>query len=227
MSAALRRRLRAQVSSEVQCGYGTTETGAIAFSSPRDGDAEETVGRSLPGIEIRITGTDRSDQQMGTSGEVAIRCVGMFDGYRNQPELTAGCMHDGWFYTGDVGFIDAQQRLRLSGRSDDMFVFNSMNIYPQEIEAMLCQSPAIVDAAVLPKPSPVHGDVPVALVVKDSTKDFDLRALRRFAREEAGIRCPRQFTVVDHIPRNAAGKILRAEALALLNDTQGSGALGN
>ena len=149
-------------------------------------------------------------------GEVAIRCSGMFEGYLNRPETTAARLSEGWFYTGDTGRLDEAGRLRLSGRSDDMFVFNSMNNHPQDIEAQICQHPDVADAAVLPKHSAVHGDVPVALVVFEAGAEADVRGLKKFVRELVGLRTPRQFTVVEAVPRNAAGKILREKARALL-----------
>jgi acyl-CoA synthetase (AMP-forming)/AMP-acid ligase II len=205
--AALRQQLRREVTPILQAGYGTTETGAIAFTDPDDADDGESVGRPLPGIEVRV------DAQ---TGELSIRCAGMFRGYLGRPELTAAALRDGWFHTGDVGHLDAQGRIHLRGRSDDMFVFNSMNIHPQDLESQLRQFPAVADAAVLPRRSPVHGDIPVALIVAAGDSAPDLPALRAFMRERVGVRCPRQFIVVDRIPRNAAGKIIRAEAQRML-----------
>jgi acyl-coenzyme A synthetase/AMP-(fatty) acid ligase len=140
----------------------------------------------------------------------------MFQAYLNQPEATQARLVNDWFHTGDTGWLDDQHRLHLSCRTDDMFVFNSINIHPQDIEAQICQYPSVVDAAVLPKHSPVHGDVPVALVVFADGVSPDLRDLKKFVRDSAGLRTPRQFTIVDRIPRNATGKILRAEAQLLL-----------
>jgi acyl-coenzyme A synthetase/AMP-(fatty) acid ligase len=214
--ADLRKRLRESITQDLYCGYGTTETGAIAFTDPNDSDAAESVGQALPGIEIRVTDADRKPVAPGERGEIAIRCAGMFQAYWNQPAATRARLVDDWFQTGDTGFLDDQHRLHLSGRTDDMFVFNSINIHPQDIEAQICQYPSVVDAAVLPKHSPVHGDVPVALVVFKDGASPDLRGLKKFVRDSAGLRTPRQFTIVDRIPRNATGKILRAEAQLLL-----------
>lgn len=214
--ASLRESLRTHVTDHLQCGYGTTETGAIAFTEPRDEQARESVGQALTGIEIRVTDANHAPLAAGQRGELAIRCEGMFLGYLGQPQQTAERLVDGWFHTGDVGHLDDQLRLHLGGRSDDMFVFNSINIHPQDIEAQILEFPTVVDAVVLPQPSPVHGDVPVALVIFDGTGEPDLRQLKTFVRARAGIRSPRRFIVVDSIPRNGAGKVLRAEANALL-----------
>lgn len=213
---ALRQQLRRGITAILQAGYGTTETGAIAFTDPDDADAGESVGRPLPGIEVRVISPAGDALPDGERGELAIRCAGMFRGYHGRPELTAARLKDGWFQTGDVGHLDQAGRIHLCGRADDMFVFNSVNIHPQDIEAQLRQFPAVADAAVLPRRSPVHGDIPVALIVPAGDPGPDLHALRLFMRERVGIRCPRQFIVVGRIPRNAAGKILRAEAQRLL-----------
>ena len=217
VSASLRQRLKERITEELHCGYGTTETGAIAFTDPCDEGAHGSVGRALPGIEIRVTNADRRPLKPGERGEVAIRCEGMFLGYLGQSDLTAERLTDGWFHTGDVAHLDEQGRLHLGGRSDDMFVFNSINIHPQDLEKQIREYPTVVDAVVIPHPSPVHGDVPVALVVHDGPGQLDSRGLRAFVRERVGVRCPRRFTVVDRIPRNDAGKILRDAARALLS----------
>ncbi|UTW45245.1 acyl--CoA ligase [bacterium SCSIO 12696] len=210
----LRETLRQGITRNLQAGYGTTETGAICFTDPSDTGAKDSVGQALPGIEINIVTADRQRLPAGEKGEIAIRCKGMFRGYRGKPELTESSLVDNWFYTGDIGYLDEQQRLYLCGRADDMFVFNSINIYPQDIEALLCQHPAVADAAVIPKPSSQHGNIPIALVAFKGAKPHqnELAKLKKFAHSKLGLRCPQQFMPVDEIPRNSSGKISRLAA---------------
>lgn len=215
VAGGLRATLRQAVTPHLQCGYGTTETGAVAFTEPAD-DAGETVGRALPGIEIQIRGAQGGPLPPGEAGEIAIRAAGLFRGYLDASGDIASGLQDGWFATGDVGRLDADGRLTVSGPCDDMFVFNSMNISPQELESLLCEHPDVSDAVVLPKASAAHGDIPVALVVWRPGSAPDLAALRAFMRPRAGLRSPRHYSLIDKIPRNAAGKILRAEARALI-----------
>jgi len=212
---ALRQQLRNNITNNLQAGYGTTETGAIAFTNPEDVNAGESVGQVLPGIEIRTVTPERKPLGIGERGEFAIRCDGIFRGYLGRSKLTTERLEDGWFYTGDIGYLDKQQRIHLCGRCDDMFVFNSMNIYPQDIESQICQHPDVIDAAVLPKPSSVHGNIPVALIALAEGGTLDLPKLKKFVRERVGVRSPRQFTIVDEIPRNDAGKISRSEVMSL------------
>lgn len=211
----LRQALRSSVTKNLQAGYGTTETGAIAFTDPDDANASDSVGRPLPGLAVRAVAPDRSPLPAGEHGELAIRGEGLFREYLGNPELTAAKRVDGWFYTGDTGYLDDDGRIYVRGRADDMFVFNSMNIFPQDIESKICAFPGIADAAVLPKTSDVHGNIPIALVVFDKGAKPKLPALEKFVKEQTGLRCPRQFLVVNDIPRNAAGKIARGQARQL------------
>lgn len=213
---ALRQRLQAQISQDLHTGYGTTETGAIAFATGRDHDESESVGRPLPGIQLRILDPAGQPLAAGERGQIVIGGPGLFRNYHGQPELTAARLIDGWFHTGDIGSLDEGGRLVLAGRADDMFVFNSMNIYPEELETVIRQFPGIVDAAVVPRRSAVHGDIPVALLQPAAGAEIDMAALRDYLRQRTGLRCPRQFLTVDRIPRNATGKIRRDAALAML-----------
>ena len=213
----LRQQLRTNITKTLQAGYGTTETGAIGFTDPDDIDDQDSVGQALPGIEIRAVSAQRLPLKNGERGEIAIRCEGMFQGYLSRPDLTDSRLSDDWFYTGDIGYLDNQNRIHLCGRSDDMFVFNSMNIYPHDIEAQIRQFPNIRDAAVVPRSSSLHGDIPVTLIVFSARKKSDLAELEKFMRSRVGIRSPRHYTVVDEIPRNATGKISRQIATRLSN----------
>lgn len=211
----LRRQLKNNITKNLQAGYGTTETGAISFTDPNDQHAGESVGQPLAGIEVSIVSSERTPLNNGIPGEIAIRCAGMFRGYHEQPCLTKSRLDNGWFYTGDMGYLDKQHRIHLCGRADDMFLFNSMNIYPQDIESQICQFPAVVDAAVLPLKSSAHENIPVALVVFAEKAKPDLHKLKKYMRKRVGVRCPRQFTVVNKIPRNSNGKILRNDVIKL------------
>tara|TARA_R110000824_G_scaffold336_8_gene2180 strand:+ start:23382 stop:26099 length:2718 start_codon:yes stop_codon:yes gene_type:complete len=214
-----RQQLRSNITNNLQAGYGTTETGAIAFTAPDDTEAGESVGQPLPGIHVRVVTPERETLQVGEHGEIAIKCDGMFRGYFERQELTAARLEDGWFYTGDIGYLDEQQRIYLCGRSDDMFVFNSMNIYPQEIESVICQCPGVADAAVIAKESSVHGKIPVALVVFSKSETPNIASLKKFTEARIGVRSPRQFILVEEIPRNDSGKVSRQNAKEVYEKT--------
>lgn len=212
---ALRQKLRVNITHNLQAGYGTTETGAIAFTDVHDLTAGDTVGQALPGIELRILSPEGKPLGVEEIGELAVKSDGMFRGYLGNSEMTTKRLKDGWFYTGDLAYLDEEQRIKLCGRSDDMFVFNSMNIYPQDIESELCQFPGVIDAAVFPKASSTHGNIPVAMVVFAPGQAPDVNELKAFIYDRVGVRRPRQYMLVNDIPRNASGKILRQQAVSL------------
>ncbi len=213
--AQLRQQLRAKITGNLQAGYGTTETGAISFTDPDDTEAGESVGRPLPGIDVRVVDSNRKPLKNGARGELVIRCEGIFRGYLGNPELTATRLAGGWFHTGDIGYLDSEQRIHLCGRSDDMFTFNSMNIYPQDIESRICEFPGVTEALVVPRVSAVHGNIPVAFVVFDKNVTPDLPTLKSFVTRHVGARSPRQFASVQELPRNASGKVSRHAAMDL------------
>lgn len=215
VATTLRARLRNSITSNLRAGYGTTETGAIAFTDPDDAGSDNSVGRALPGIEVRTVSADGEILGRGETGELHIRCHGMFRGYSGNSDLTASRLEDGWFRSGDIGYLDEEGRIYLCGRSDDMFVFNSMNIFPQDIESQIRQFPGIVDTAVFPKRSSVHGNIPVALLVFAKNTRPQLQELEKFLKRHLGLRSPRQLLIVDEIPRNTAGKIARREVAKL------------
>ncbi|NKB99903.1 MAG: AMP-binding protein [Pseudomonadales bacterium] len=213
----LRQQLRTNITKDLQAGYGTTETGAIGFTDPEDADSGESVGQPLPGIEVQVVCPDRHPLGTGERGEIAIRCEGMFREYLDNSDGTAARLVDGWFYTGDIGYVDQQERIHLCGRSDDMFVFNSMNIYPQDIESTILEHPDIVDAAVIPKASPVHGNIPVALLVFKQGVKQRLPEIEKFVQKRVGVRSPRQYLIVPEIPKTDSGKTSRSKAIHLPN----------
>lgn len=213
--AGLRKKIRQTITPDLYTGYGTTETGAIGFANPEDSENTESVGVPLEGIEVRIRPFKASPQNIPLHGEILVKARGMFCGYLGQDELYQRRIMDGWFCTGDTGYLDDQGRMYLNGRSDDMFVFNSINIYPQQIEADLKGFSAVADAAVMSKQSDIHGNIPVAFIVWHKKTGFNLDDLKKYIHKKSGIRSPRQFIVLDEIPRNSSGKILRHQLSAV------------
>ena len=174
--------------------YGMSETAAmVAVFKPAEGEWHEgLVGRPLPGHELRI----------GTDGRIAIR----------GPQVMAGYLHgsgldtDGWLTTSDLGQIDADGRLTVLGRADDMLISGGRNIHPQEIESCLAACPGVQDIAVTGLPDPVWGDLVVALVVGPVDSEVLLAHARRHLPSAA---LPRRIRHLDRLPRNAAGKLER------------------
>jgi acyl-CoA synthetase (AMP-forming)/AMP-acid ligase II len=190
--------------------YGTAQGGLHSVSFPADQDAApDAVGRVAIGAEAEIV--DKTDQPVsaGTIGEIRLRGVGCATGYYKDPEATARSFRDGWFYPGDLALVDARGYLHLKGRVDDMFIFDGVNIYPDEIEAVLMRHPQVVEAAVVGQPSEDNQDVPVAFVVVNGA--VTERALfEYFSTRLSMFRQPRLYYFVQSLPKNDIGKVVRA-----------------
>lgn len=182
--------------------YGSTETSPIAsFTTPADARRKEgSVGRAAPSCEVRIV-----------DGEIQVRGPNVTKAYWNAPDATKAAFDGDWFKTGDMGHWDADGYLWVDERKNDMIISGGENVYPAEVEAVLTALPGIAESAVVARPDPKWGEVPVAFVVLAPGAVFakpDLDgALARFKH-------PKAYFVVDRLPRNAMGKIVRYELRA-------------
>ena len=203
-------------------GYGLTEGGTAAATRPGD-DAETiatTVGRARPGFELRIVDGAGRDVERGEAGEVLLRGGSVMSHYLDDPEATAQAVDaDGWLRTGDLGSLDDRGNLRIVGRSKDMFIVGGFNAYPAEIENLLAGHPDVAEAAVIGIPDDRLGEVGMAFVVPRAGAALDGSEVVAWARDAmANYKAPRRVEVVDALPRNATGKVvkddLRARAAA-------------
>jgi long-chain acyl-CoA synthetase len=135
----------------------------------------------------------------------------MATGYLGNPEATARRFRDGWFWSGDMGFLRSDGQLVINGRADDMMILNGVNIFPVEIERVLERHPAVLIAAALPIPSKVHGQIPVAAVELREGHAIGSVELQSYAREHLALRAPRRVLIMVALPRNSQGKIMRRE----------------
>jgi HIP---CoA ligase len=193
-------------------GYGLTEAGTAAATSPGD-DVETiatTVGRPRPGFEIRITGEGDVDVSVGESGEVLLRGKSVMAGYLNEPEATRHALSaDGWLRTGDIGVIDPAGCLRIVGRAKDMFIVGGFNAYPAEIENALLRHPDIVQAAVIGIPDDRLGEVGMAFVVTGTGRLTAAEIIGWCREQMANYKVPRAVELVDALPINATGKVVK------------------
>lgn len=213
VSNGLRADFRERVTSRLFISYGATEIGGmpgICMAAPEEQSPDaERVGRPLAGMEVVIV--DASGRPAGPDavGEVRIRAPGMVTAYIGDPVATARCFRDGWFQPGDLMSMAADGMLTFHGRSDDMIVLNSINIFPGEIERALEAHPAVREAAAYPVASGVHGQIPVAAVELRPEATASERDLMAFARERLGLRAPRKVTILAQLPRSGQGKVLK------------------
>ncbi len=195
-------------------GYGMTEHGVITMT--RQGDAPEVVattcGFPLPGVELRIVDDEGWDRPVGATGEILVRSHGVMRGYLDDPEATARAVDgDGWLHTGDIGALDDNGYLKITDRKKDMFISGGFNCYPAEIEALLSRHPAVEMAAVIGMPDERMGEVGKAFIVLRPGIRISPEEIRAWARDfMSNYKVPRSIEIVASLPRNAAGKVLRA-----------------
>ena len=184
--------------------YGMTET-LMLVSNPHDGERRPgTVGLPLPGVALRL--------RDGASGEILVRGPSVFGGYWRNPDATRAVLDaEGWMHTGDVGEHDERGYLRIAGRTRELIITGGYNVYPREVEDVLQAHPQVAEAAVVGLPSEEWGEVVAAFVVAAGTQ-LDAGALTAYARERlAPYKVPRVVHLVDALPRNALGKVIKQE----------------
>lgn len=194
--------------------YGMSETG-MNCSNPLRGERRMgSVGPPLPRVEVRVVDpTDDRPLPDGEIGEVQLRGPNIFKGYWRQPEKTAETFAPGgWFRTGDLGFRSADGYLTLCGRSKDLIISGGLNIYPPEVERVLAQHASVAACAVIGCPDRDWGERVTAVVVLDPDHPQSAESLIAFCRTRlAPYKCPKAIVFVDQLPRNAMGKIQKAE----------------
>jgi malonyl-CoA/methylmalonyl-CoA synthetase len=194
--------------------YGMTETG-MNCSNPLHGERRlGSVGMPLSGVKVRVVNPE-DDQSLpdGEIGEVQLRGPNIFKGYWKQPQKTAEAFtSDGWFRTGDLGFREPDGYLTLCGRSKDLIISGGLNIYPPEVERVLAEHPAVAACAVIGCPDREWGERVTAVVVLKQGQSVSGVDLILFCRERlAPYKSPKSVVIAAELPRNAMGKVQKAE----------------
>ncbi|BBZ14090.1 class I adenylate-forming enzyme family protein [Mycobacterium branderi] len=194
-------------------GYGLSEGTCASTSNPLDGERKPgTAGIALPGITVAIMNEGGELITDGSPGEVVIKGPTVMRGYLNRPQDTAKTIVDGWLHTGDIGFLDADGYLTLVDRAKDMIIRGGENIYPKEIESVIYTHPDVREAAVVGRPDPVYGEVPVAFVtLRDGAEVTPDGLLAHIRQSLAKYKLPAQIVIVDELPKNPVGKIDKPE----------------
>ncbi len=199
-------------------GYGLTETSPVLCVLPPadhrlDGPHAARIkscGRAAYGVEVKTVREDGKPCEEGEVGEIVARGANIMRGYWRMPEATTAAIRNGWFHTGDLAYRDAHGYFYIVDRKKDMIVTGAENVYPREVEEVLYRHPSVLDAAVLGVPSARWGEAVKAVVVARDGHDIAEDALIEFCRGElAGYKVPRSVDIVDELPRNPSGKVLK------------------
>jgi acyl-CoA synthetase (AMP-forming)/AMP-acid ligase II len=224
-SAELGRKIQERFHCALHIGFGSTEmAGGVAI--PSIGDSNElqatTVGKPLPGVQIKIVDDQHNELPIGQVGELLCRGDMVMQGYFRAPEATSDVIDkDGWYSTGDMAKMDEDGYLYIMGRKKDMIIRSGQNIYPAEIEAYLVTHPDIQEAAVIGMPSTLSGEEVWAFIIPRPGADLSPRQVLDYCRKELeAFRIPNQVRIVKDFPRTEIGKpqkyLLKAGILAEL-----------
>ena len=223
MPPSLLDRLR-QILPEVRLaqGFGMTEAGVLTMLQPDDHSRPElltSVGRAVPGVVLSIRDEDGKALAAGEVGEVWAQGGNLLDGYWKDPAGTAEALRDGWYHTGDAGYLDPEGYLFLADRLKDMIVTGGENVYSVEVEAVLIRHPAIAQVAVIDLPDEKWGEIVHAVVVPEPGLSLTSDDVLAFARESlAAYKVPKSVDIrTDPLPMSAAMKPLKRELRAELN----------
>ena len=210
--------------------FGQTETGStIAMVPPEDhvlsGPPElvekrrkrlSSIGRPLPDVEVRIVQEDGQDLPLGETGEIVARGPRLMRGYWGQPDATADTVHDGWLYTGDLGYQDEDGYIYLSGRAKDFIKRGGEMVAPEEVEHILHACPGVEECAVIGLPDETWGERVVAVVVSTPGVELPEESLLDACQGLARFKRPEQVIFVGELPRNSLGKVLKNQLRAQL-----------
>ena len=198
----------------VHQGYGLTEaspgvTTTLGEEEPKPG----SVGRPLPNVELRIADEQGEDVEGDDPGEILVRGANLFSGY--WPDGVDGPDDEGWYRTGDVGFLDQDGELFLVDRLRELIIVSGFNVFPSEVEEVLVQAPGVREAAVIGVPSDDTGEAVKAFVVRETGAVADPAEIRQYAETRlARFKCPVEIEVVDHLPHSVTGKVAKGRLRA-------------
>ena len=211
------RRMRAELGFEtIVTGYGLTEATGIATMCRHDDDPETiatTSGRAIPDVEVLIVDEKGVEVRRGEPGELVVRGYNVMKGYIHDPEATAEAIDvDGWLHTGDIAVMDERGYVRITDRTKDMFIVGGFNAYPAEIENALNEHPGVGQVAVVSVPDSRMGEVGYAFVIPRHNATITPEELIEWVRPRlANYKVPRYVEIVDALPLNASGKVLKFE----------------
>jgi len=202
-------------------GYGLTETSPlITLTDPRQADDKmASIGKAVPNVEIKIVDKKGKELPEGEAGEIITRGPHLMKGYSHRPEATAERIRDGWLYTGDIGRHDSDGYFYHLGRKDDMVITGGLNVYPSEVENMLCEHHQVQEAVVFPIPDSKRGNViGAAVVLRPGGRVVEKEILSFLRSNLASFKVPQKIAIRSALPLTSTGKVIRDASVLLSAD---------
>jgi long-chain acyl-CoA synthetase len=216
----VQQQFKAVTGGQMMEAYGLTETSPCATMDPIDRPKDNSLGLPLPDTDVKIVDVETGTQELpvGDIGEIIIKGPQVMKGYWNLPTETANALRvgpdgqPGWFYSGDIGYMDEEGYFHMADRKKDMIIAGGYNIYPADVEAVLFEHPKIKEAAVIGVPDERRGETVKAFVVLKEGETATAEEIIAFCRERmAAYRAPRIIEFRDDLPKSMIGKVLRRE----------------
>jgi long-chain acyl-CoA synthetase len=200
--------------------YGLTETGPAASMDPLDHPRAHSIGLPLPDTDMKIVDVDSGEEELsvGEVGEIIINGPQVMKGYYKMPTETANALRvgpdgqSGWFYTGDIGYMDEDGYFHIVDRKKDMIIAGGYNIYPADVEAVLFEHPKVKEAAVIGIPDEKRGETVKAFVVMKEGQSATEEEIISYCRENLAVyKAPTMIEFRDDLPKSLVGKVIRRE----------------
>jgi acyl-CoA synthetase (AMP-forming)/AMP-acid ligase II len=210
VSDELRKEFTKKVMPNLYTNYETNEAPCATVSSPQlNASIKDTIGIAHKLLDLEIVDAEDTVVSKGVTGQVRLRGPGIISEYYRNPGATLKSFKAGWLYPGDLAFVTSDGAVILQGRSDEMLIYDGVNIYPAEIERALCENPLISEAVAFSRKHERFKNEPVAAVIPKSL--LDDHDLINWVQARLGIKSPRKTFIVNEFPRSSSGKILRRE----------------
>ena len=197
------------------------EASTLATANPVDRVKIGSVGVALLDYQIKIIDSYDLELPHRTIGEIIIKGDSIMKSYLNSSIDNPCNVNNGWLYTGDLGYLDEDGYLYISGRKKDLIIYNFIHIYPSEIEPIIESYNGVKEVAVVAKKDTINNEIPVAFIVKEEDKSLNIDNLRKYLDGFlAKAKIPKEFILIDELPRNASGKVLKKDLRALINSEE-------
>ena len=192
-------------------GYGLSEAAPAVCVNPMDKPKAKSVGPALPGYKVKIVDENLIEPPRGEVGDIIVSGDNVMQGYFNRPEATAATIVNGWLLTGDMGYMDEDDYLYIVDRKKDLIISKGINIYPRELEEVIDRFEGIAASAVVGIPDEKNGEIPVAYIeLEEEVESIDESELRIHLKQYlANFKLPKAHHIVDELPKNATGKVLK------------------
>jgi len=202
-------------------GYGLSEASPVVCVNTMKKQKAGSVGTAMYGHEMKIVDRDMNEQSSGTIGDIIVKGENVMMGYLNRPEATAETIVNGWLLTGDMGYLDDEGFLFIVDRKKDLIISKGINIYPRGVEEIIDSFQGVKASAVIGIFDEKSGEIPVAYIELDEDyESLDEKGLKAYMKEKlANYKIPKQFHIIEELPKNATGKILKRVLKEKLKNT--------